>query len=83
MRYSLLLPLIFLGLAGCVVDRTSPAPTTTTYVTPYRQPTYVSPCPPRHNDCEPDAVRAQEKPRHSGVTLELIAPDWARRGASR
>ena len=34
MRYSLLLPLIFLGLAGCVVDRTPPAPTTTTYVTP-------------------------------------------------
>ena len=34
MRYSLLLPLIFLGLTGCVVDRTTPAPATTTYVTP-------------------------------------------------
>ena len=41
MRYSLL-PLIFLGLAGCVVDRT-PAPTTTTYVTPVPTTTYVSP----------------------------------------
>ena len=44
MRYSLLLPLIFLGLAGCVVDRTTPAPTaTTTYVTPAPTATYVSP----------------------------------------
>ena len=43
MRYSLLLPLIFLGLAGCVVDRTTPAPATTTYVTPAPTTTYVSP----------------------------------------
>ena len=66
MRYSLLLPMIFLGLTGCVVDRTSPAPTTTTYVTPvpparvrvtYVCVTHVS---PRHNDCDSDAVRAQE-----------------------
>jgi hypothetical protein len=51
MRYSLLLPMIFLGLTGCVVDRTSPAPATTTYVTPvpaatYASPTYVTPMSP-------------------------------------
>jgi hypothetical protein len=46
MRYSLLLPLIFLGLTGCVVDRTSAAPATTTYVTPAPTATYVSPMPP-------------------------------------
>jgi hypothetical protein len=34
MRYSLLLPLVFLGLAGCVVANPAPAPTSTTYVTP-------------------------------------------------
>ena len=45
MRYSLLLPLIFLGLTGCVVDRTSPAPATTTYVTPAPAATW-RPCHP-------------------------------------
>ncbi|HVC62653.1 MAG TPA: hypothetical protein VND19_20090 [Acetobacteraceae bacterium] len=35
MRYSLLLlPLMFLGLAGCVMSNPAPAPTSTTYVTP-------------------------------------------------
>jgi hypothetical protein len=33
MRYSMLLPLVFLALAGCVVTNPTPAPTTT-YVTP-------------------------------------------------
>jgi hypothetical protein len=42
MRYAILLPLTFLGLAGCVVQPT-PAPTTTTYVTPAPATTYVSP----------------------------------------
>ena len=34
MRAYMLLPLIFLGLAGCVVANPSPAPTTTSYVAP-------------------------------------------------
>ncbi len=35
MRAYMLLPLIFLGLAGCVVaNPPAPAPTTTTYVAP-------------------------------------------------
>ena len=69
MRYSLLLPLIFLGLAGCVVDRT-PAPTTTTYVTPVPTTTYVS---PGTTTVYRTAVRAREKPRHSGATLVDLA----------
>lgn len=44
MRYSLLLPLIFLGLAGCVVANPAPAPTSTTYVTPATtSTTYATP----------------------------------------
>jgi len=45
MRISFLLPLVFVGLAGCVhVDRTQPAPTATV-VTPAPAPTatYVAP----------------------------------------
>jgi hypothetical protein len=53
MRYSMLLPLTFLGLAGCVVSTPAPAPTSTTYVTPapaatvvaQPAPTYVTPAP--------------------------------------
>ena len=55
MRVSLIIPLTFLGLTGCVV--TSPPPTSTTYVAPapvatvvaqpapayVASPTYVSP----------------------------------------
>lgn len=43
MRYSYLLPLALLGLAGCVVE--TPAPTRTTYVTPAPTATYVTPAP--------------------------------------
>jgi hypothetical protein len=39
MRYSLLLPLAFLGLTGCVVTTPAPPPTSTTYVTPTPAPT--------------------------------------------
>jgi hypothetical protein len=42
MRYSLLLPMIFLGLAGCVQTGQTPAPATTTYVTPAPTATYVA-----------------------------------------
>jgi hypothetical protein len=45
MRYSLLLPLAFLGLTGCVVDTPAPAPASTTYVTPAPTTTYVAPAP--------------------------------------
>ena len=45
MRYSLLFPLAFLGLTGCVVDRSAPAPASTTYVTPAPTTTYVAPAP--------------------------------------
>ena len=41
MRYSLLLPLLLLGLAGCVVANPTPTPTSTTYVTP--PTTYAAP----------------------------------------
>ena len=40
MRYSLLLPLVILGLAGCVAP-----PTTTTYVTPATTTTYTTTTP--------------------------------------
>ena len=51
MRYSLVLPLVFLGLTGCVVSTPAPAPTSTTYVTPappatiiaQPAPTYMAP----------------------------------------
>lgn len=46
MRYASLLPvLLMLGLTGCVVA--TPAPATTTYVTPAPAPTttYVTPAP--------------------------------------
>ena len=50
MRMTYLLPLIFLGLTGCVVhESVAPLPTTTTYVTPAPTatitpaPVYVSP----------------------------------------
>jgi hypothetical protein len=46
MRYSFLLPLIFLGLAGCVVANPAPAPApaNTTYVTPApTSTTYTTP----------------------------------------
>jgi hypothetical protein len=43
MRYALLLPLMSLGLAGCVVSP-APTPTSTTYVTPPTT-TYVAPAP--------------------------------------
>jgi hypothetical protein len=44
MRYRLLLPMIFLVLAGCVVSTPTPAPTSTTYVTPATtSTTYAAP----------------------------------------
>jgi hypothetical protein len=43
MRYILPLPLLLLGLTGCVVSTPAPAPVATTYVTP--TPTYVAPAP--------------------------------------
>ena len=49
MRISLLLPLIFLGLAGCIDVHEHPNPTpAATIVTPAPAPTatYVSPAPP-------------------------------------
>ncbi len=49
MRYPMLLPLVFLGLAGCVVSGPAPTPasSTTTYVTPAPAATmYVSPAAP-------------------------------------
>jgi hypothetical protein len=46
MRYSLLLPLICLAVAGCVaVDGTPPRQTRTTYVTPATTTTYATPGP--------------------------------------
>jgi hypothetical protein len=39
MRISMLLPLVFLALAGCVETGSAPTPTTTTYVTPVQPPT--------------------------------------------
>jgi hypothetical protein len=45
MRMSLLLPLAFLGLTGCVVSTPAPAPVSTTYVTPAPTATYVAPAP--------------------------------------
>ncbi len=48
MRFSFLLPLLFLGLAGCVnVERDAP-PRSATIVTPAPAPTatYVAPAPP-------------------------------------
>jgi hypothetical protein len=45
MRISLLLPLAFLGLTGCVVSTPAPAPVSTTYVTPAPTATYVAPAP--------------------------------------
>jgi len=42
MRLASLLPLVLLGLTGCVV---TPAPTTTTYVTPTPTTAYVAPAP--------------------------------------
>ena len=47
MRYSLLFPLAFLGLTGCVVATPAPAPVSTTYVTPAPTTTYVTPDPVR------------------------------------
>jgi len=44
MRYSFLLTLTLLGLAGCVVE--TPAPNRTTYVTPAPTATYVAPAVP-------------------------------------
>jgi len=40
MRYALLLPVVVLGLAGCVNvhDRPTPEPSSTTYVTPAPPP---------------------------------------------
>jgi len=43
MRLSFVLPLIALGLAGCVEVQPAPRPTTTTYVTP--GPTVMAPMP--------------------------------------
>jgi hypothetical protein len=44
MRCSMLLPLVFLALAGCVVANPAPAPTTTTYVAPpTTSTTYATP----------------------------------------
>lgn len=43
MRYILPLPLLLLGLTGCVVSTPAPAPVATTYVTP--TPAYVAPAP--------------------------------------
>lgn len=47
MRYSLMLPLAFLGLAGCVQTgpAAAPAPITTTYVTPAPTATIVTAVP--------------------------------------
>jgi hypothetical protein len=46
MRHSLLLPLVFLAVSGCIaVESTPPHQTTTTYVTPPRTTTYVTPGP--------------------------------------
>lgn len=50
MRISFLLPLVFLGLAGCVDvhEHGTPPPATATVVTPAPVPTttYVAPAPP-------------------------------------
>jgi hypothetical protein len=42
---SMLVPLCFLSLAGCVVATPAPAPSTTTYVTPAPTAAYVAPAP--------------------------------------
>lgn len=44
MRYSLLLPLLFLIVSGCIgLEGSPPRQTTTTYETPPRTTTYVTP----------------------------------------
>jgi hypothetical protein len=46
MRYSILLPVVFLGLAGCVATTPYPGPqTTTTTYTPATTTTYVTQAP--------------------------------------
>ena len=74
MRYSLLLPLIFLGLAGCVVDRTTPAPTTTTLRDPGTD-SHVRVA--RHN--EPCTGRSKSAGK-SPATAGLLSVDLARYG---
>ena len=69
MRYSLLLPLIFLGLTGCVVDRTSPAPATTTYVTPAPAATYVAPMPPPSTTT---VIRTHKAPEATAAAAGLL-----------
>jgi hypothetical protein len=43
MRYSIIIPLACLALAGCVVSTPAPTPVSTTYVTPPATATYVQP----------------------------------------
>jgi hypothetical protein len=45
MRYLPLLPLVLVGLSGCIAVHDNPPPTTTTYVTPAPTTTYVTPAP--------------------------------------
>jgi hypothetical protein len=45
MRSLPLLPLVLVGLAGCIAVHDNPPPTTTTYVTPAPTTTYVTPAP--------------------------------------
>jgi hypothetical protein len=45
MRYSLLLPLVFLAVTGCVAVDGTPPRQTTTYVTPAPATTYTTPGP--------------------------------------
>ena len=64
MRISFLLPLVFLGLAGCVDvhEHANPAPAATV-VTPAPAPTatYVAPAPPPRPSCaRPDRRRISE-----------------------
>jgi hypothetical protein len=46
MRISFLIPLAFLGLAGCVTTVHEPPAQTSTVVTPAPQATYVTPAAP-------------------------------------
>jgi hypothetical protein len=45
MRYLPLLPLVLVGLSGCIAVHDNTPPTTTTYVTPPPTTTYVAPAP--------------------------------------
>ena len=86
MRISFLLPLVFLGLAGCVDVHEHPTPTpAATVVTPAPAPTatYVAPAPPDHDHRAHALIGAafridRRGPGHNPALFICAAP-WCRR----